>query len=100
MCRIRDELAELLVDELTYVSCVVDYTWQRLARVVGGIQSWLALRSDTTRFITRSVLMQLRRSPWALTFGDVDRNLDALATQSHTPRDDAGAKIQSLVRMN
>lgn len=87
VARRREELEDLLLDELQWLSGLSEETWRLLAQLLPGTVPFHDLRSWCVRsasiveaFIKHKVLRGVAGYPWRLAEGDVAANLRALAT--------------------
>lgn len=99
-------LQEAVSEEIFWLEGVGAFTWQRLAKVLGGVQEAWELRHAVVRgahvaaaFMHRKVFSQMSEYPWKLCVGNVAANLDALAASEEPIRDSCAHKVRSLLKL-
>ena len=106
VCLRAVELQNTLLEELAWVDTVSEFTWKRLAHVVGGGMSWAALRSSTAHachlagsFMDKKIFAFVQQWPWRLTQGDIVANLQEMKLHTGDIVDVCTHKIRELLQL-
>lgn len=104
--RNKQAIWQTLQGEVVYVVSISDYTWRRMANLVGEGCSAAALRSAALRvscasvgYVYQELFMQLDEYPLRPTQGDIAQQLDELAALEKVPSEQATAKLKQLLNL-
>lgn len=98
-------LKEAMLDELVWVEGIEASIWATLATVVGDSEEPMALQNTTANcchiaaaFVQHKVFNAVEGYPWKLAVGDVDQNLDTLASSTEEFADACTHKVRLLLQ--
>ena len=105
--RLIEEYEGCLSEEMQWMAHISDPVWEMLALVACNSGSTgRAIRSacldcahTSCSYTHRNFLSHVRSLPWSLAIGDIDANLESLATSSVAHDDPVVKKIQTLLKM-
>ena len=106
VCRRIEELERTTFEELEYIFHIPSYVWQRLASVAKSALWENSLRTSCldaaqvcVGFLGHRVFSAARALPWALTLGDVAKNLEDLLAMEGPLEDPTARKIKQLIEL-
>ena len=99
------DIKEAMGSEIQWIADIGDFSWERVASVLGGASTPAKLRHRTVvaagtigAFLHKRFLSASLSYPWCLASGDIFANLERLAAEEE-PVDPTAAKIHRLLRL-